>query len=400
VFALVVGFVLVWAVVGLLCWLVYQLVLQNGRLLLRVEALEARLGAAPASDADSTAGLPVGPVLPDVERKQEDSRSARYVVSIRPTGLGDRLICLGAAWLFARHTGRTLVADWRHGAYATRDGTNLFALCFEPLPEVAGVPFIGDNRVAGLSLPRPRHPAHWNDDRWLASPPLRMSSAPREGRDAAVAMIRAGGDVPAPTVVFDACVNDGLVSVADSRTFLSSLCPVASVAQQVAAFRDEQLRGNPFIGLHVRHGNGDQVGTHARYWHSFWASIDRCGRAVQAARWHLGEDLPVLLCTDSVDVQRALCTTIPGVITRPKAFRPPGAGELHGGRAGDQTRDDALVEMLLLAEATALIRYPPGSFFSFYAAVMHHWQSPLPLTVYDMQRPYDPEDPLSPALLI
>jgi hypothetical protein len=101
-----------------------------------------------------------------------------------------------------------------------------------------------------------------------------------------------------------------------------------------------------------------------------------------------------------VDVQRALCTTIPGVITRPKAFRPPGAGELHCGPDGDQTRDDALVEMLLLAEATALVRYPPGSFFSFYAAVMHHWQSPLPPTVYDMQRPYDPEDPLSPALLI
>jgi hypothetical protein len=38
----------------------------------------------------------------------------RYVVSIRTAGLGDCLICLGAAWVFARNTGRTLVADWRH----------------------------------------------------------------------------------------------------------------------------------------------------------------------------------------------------------------------------------------------------------------------------------------------
>ncbi|HWE63017.1 MAG TPA: nodulation protein NodZ [Chloroflexota bacterium] len=396
--AIVVGLVLVWAAVGLLCWVGYQLVVQSGRLLLRLEALEAQPGAVPATDAESAADLPVGSVLHDLVRKQEDS--TRYVVSIRPAGLGDRLICLGAAWLFARHTDRTLVADWRHGAYATRDGTNLFVLCFEPLPEVAGVAFVGDDRVAGLSLPRPRHPAHWNDDSWLASLPPRTSSALLEERDEAVAMIRAGGDVPAPTVIFDACVNDGLVSVADSRTFLSGLRPVSSVARQVAAFRDEQLRGNPFIGLHIRHGNGTPVGNHARYWHSFWASINRCGRAVQAARRRLGEDLPVLLCTDSVDVQRAICATIPGVITRPKAFRPPGAGELHVGRDSYQGLDDALVEMLLLAEANALIRYPPGSFFSFYAAVMRHWQSPLPPTLYDLQRPYDSEDPLSPALLV
>jgi Nodulation protein Z (NodZ) len=32
----------------------------------------------------------------------------RFVVSIRMTGLGDRLASLAAAWRFARNTGRTL----------------------------------------------------------------------------------------------------------------------------------------------------------------------------------------------------------------------------------------------------------------------------------------------------
>jgi hypothetical protein len=117
------------------------------------------------------------------------------------------------------------------------------------------------------------------------------------------------------------------------------------------------------------------------------------------ARERHGRDTPVLLCTDSSDVERAVRAQISGVISRRKLFRPAGEGELHLWRAGYRVRDDALVEMLLLAETSALIRYPPGSFFSFYAAVMRRWQSPPPPTVYDLQRPYDPDDPLSPALL-
>jgi hypothetical protein len=63
-------------------------------------------------------------------------------------------------------------------------------------------------------------------------------------------------------------------------------------------------------------------------------------------------------------------------------------------------RDDAIVEMLLLAGCDALIRFPPHSFFSFYPAVMKRWRGALPETVYELQRPCAPDDPLSPALLL
>jgi len=56
--------------------------------------------------------------------------------------------------------------------------------------------------------------------------------------------------------------------------------------------------------------------------------------------------------------------------------------------------------MLLLTESHVLIRYPPGSFFSFYPAVMRHWRQPPPATVYDLLRPHDPHDRLSPAVLV
>ena len=323
----------------------------------------------------------------------------RYVISIRRAGLGDCIICLGAAWLFARHTGRTLIADWRRSRYAGNSATNAFALCFEALPELAGVPFIGDDRVAHLCLPRPRHPALWNDDALLAEPPRRSDDAFLADRDAAVALIRSRSDVAAPTVVFDACVNDGLVSVADSRTFLSDLRPVTGVTQLAAAFRESRLGTGPVIGLHIRHGNGARTGHH-HYWHSMDASIERCRRAVRLARERLGAPAPVLLCTDSVDVEMAARQVIADVVCYSKMFRSSGAGELHMWHQTHKGRDDALVEMLLLARCSALIRYPPGSFYSFYAAVMGNWRSPVPDTVYDLQRRCDDDDPLSPAVIM
>ena len=68
----------------------------------------------------------------------DDPGRGRYIVAMRRAGLGDRLICLGAAWCFARTTGRTLVADWRRSVYSLDQAESPFSLCFEPLTEVLG----------------------------------------------------------------------------------------------------------------------------------------------------------------------------------------------------------------------------------------------------------------------
>lgn len=59
------GIVLPWLLVALGCWIGFQLVQQNGRILLRLDAIEERLGpkAAPARPA----GLPVGSTAPEFE---------------------------------------------------------------------------------------------------------------------------------------------------------------------------------------------------------------------------------------------------------------------------------------------------------------------------------------------
>jgi hypothetical protein len=322
----------------------------------------------------------------------------RYVLSIRKAGLGDRLASLAAAWTFARNTGRTLVVDWRYGAYGA-GATNLFPRCFHTPAALAGVPLIADDTVGRLPLPRPRHPAHWEDDDLLLLPSRRPAHTIGGDRDAAVALIRSSRDVPAATVVFDGSVSEGVTHAGDMRTLFASLTPTPAAARARECFRADHFGGASIIGLHVRHGNGGDIMNHACYWCSFDEAIVRCIRAVDMARRYAGAAARVFLSTDSPQVEDAMRSTWDDVICRPKRYRPAGAGELHLGEASNSTVEDALVDMLLLADCDVLIRYPPYSFFSLYGAIMKRPSHGAVLTMADLSRSCDLADPLSPALV-
>jgi peroxiredoxin len=64
---LVFGTVLPWLLIVVGAWLGYQLVRQNGRVLLRLEAIEKRLSPRGAGKPKKDRGLPVGMVAPDFE---------------------------------------------------------------------------------------------------------------------------------------------------------------------------------------------------------------------------------------------------------------------------------------------------------------------------------------------
>ena len=57
---LVFGTVLPWLLIAVGAWLGYQLVRQNGRLLLRLEAIEKRLAPRAGTKPQEAGGLPVG----------------------------------------------------------------------------------------------------------------------------------------------------------------------------------------------------------------------------------------------------------------------------------------------------------------------------------------------------
>src|SRR3954453_5397960 len=64
---LVLGTVLPWLLVAVGTWIGTQLVRQNGRILLRLEAIERQLGARAPAPRREPGGLPVGAVAPDFE---------------------------------------------------------------------------------------------------------------------------------------------------------------------------------------------------------------------------------------------------------------------------------------------------------------------------------------------
>jgi peroxiredoxin len=65
--SIVFGTVLPWLLIGVGGWLGYQLVRQNGRILLRLDAIEKRLAARPPDQRREREGLPVGTAAPDFE---------------------------------------------------------------------------------------------------------------------------------------------------------------------------------------------------------------------------------------------------------------------------------------------------------------------------------------------
>jgi len=78
------GIILLWLLVGVGCWVVVQLLRQNGRILLRLDALEAQLQqlgtpARTGTAAPSSSALPLGSAAPEFELK--DLRGERVSLS-------------------------------------------------------------------------------------------------------------------------------------------------------------------------------------------------------------------------------------------------------------------------------------------------------------------------------
>jgi hypothetical protein len=292
----------------------------------------------------------------------------RLVISKRWTGLGDCLVSLLAAWRFAHATGRALVADWRGSGYATDPRTNAFGLVFEPGPTLAGVRFLGDDSVNHLALAGPFHPASW-DAETVRRPWTRPALEDPAEREAALALIASGADVAAPVVVLDGCLNHAVPPPDDCRRMLGDLRPRARIAEAVAEFEARHLAGRPVVGVHVRHGDGGALGGHAPFWVSPRSALVRVVgatlRAADAVRAAAGADPVIFLATDSAPVEAALRQGLPGVVTWPRAFPCPVPGNHF-----PTSIEDAAVDMLLLARSDVLVRFPPGSFFSFWGAVM------------------------------
>lgn len=329
----------------------------------------------------------------------------RVVVARYPNGgIGDHLSCLIGSWFYAKRTGRTLVVDWRGSRYnPDPTGTsNCFARFFDVPASIAGVPVICGDEVDNWVYEVPIFPEKWTPATLAATAHLKHTQSEI---DTINALVTSDQDRPEPTVVFNQWIHPS-PSKAVVRELLAALPIAADIRRTADQIWQENLGDCPGIAIHIRHGNGENIGFRAAYWLSPWALVrqlklnasvdmhrdgvhgrfadnmpdslipaeylessqqgflktvaDRVQRMKNIAQ--LPQARPVLFC-DAPVVVDGLRALLPDLVVPPKAFLEAGSGPLHAvsrdgsaiGPVAERITFDMMLELELMRRCSALI---------------------------------------------
>ncbi|MCG2632936.1 MULTISPECIES: nodulation protein NodZ [Bradyrhizobium] len=292
----------------------------------------------------------------------------RFVISRRRTGFGDCLWSLASAWQYSKRTGRTLVIDWRGSCYLSDPFTNAFSVFFEPLDNISGVPVICDDKINQLCFPGPFFPHWWN--RPAIDGVYRSDDQIFHERDELRRLLVTSRDIQANTIVCDACLMWGCDQEAE-RNIFQSITPRQEIRRRIDDVYHRAFEGHDVIGIHVRHGNGEDTMGHRPYWTDPRVAMEQVCAAVERAKaLHHTRPTRLFLCTDSPSVADHLSAVYSELFSIPKRFRANDAGPLHTADLGVEGGFAALVEMYLLAYCHTVIRFPSTSAFSRYASLV------------------------------
>jgi len=189
----------------------------------------------------------------------------RYVVARHCYGgIGDHLSCLMGAWWLAKRTNRTLFVDWRGSRFNPDPSmeSNCFLSYFSARHNIGGVEIIADNSVREFNYPMPVWPTKWT--------PSALASPNHMGHDIAEIvqankLVTSETDPLEPTIVLNQWL-DPPPPRAEVRIFLRDLTPVESIADEAQRFWDGHIGKAPAVAIHIRHGNGENLGSRAAYW--------------------------------------------------------------------------------------------------------------------------------------
>lgn len=329
----------------------------------------------------------------------------RYIVARHCNGgIGDHLSCLIGAWWLAKRTRRVLVVDWR-GSRFNPDRTmrqNCFFNFFAATPTFAGVTVIGDDRVSGIKYPTPILPGKWNEAALRGS--LHLKHTPEE-ISSINHLVTSNIDPPEPTVVINQWVEPPPPR-REVQRFISDLRAAEWTNKEVKEFWDGKIGLKPVIAIHIRHGNGENIGDRAAYWlgpialvrqlilnsrsdiHKETASgrfndnmpmslVGSSDHAVAERRFcrivagkfkklaeTIGSEnaIPLLFC-DSAQAIASMQRELPEIITRPKHLPEVGDGPLHQTNKGtipDKITRDMFVELELMNRCDGLLYMDSG----------------------------------------
>jgi hypothetical protein len=284
------------------------------------------------------------------------SAATPFLVAHRISGLGDmmsqaaHLIDLGSA------IGSPVFIDWRRSLYSTKTTNmiNLFgSIVFhdDALP-VERSPELGDD-------PRGREIASGRYEQVISIPDyLRMFDG-----EAVISTAFAVATGP----MSEQLDLETLYERVGKFYFGDSVCEIAK-----SFWRVNNLSGA--IGLHYRHGNGEFEG--AKSAEQVQQEIQQCLEPIASITARSKREPKIFLCTDSKESEALFRAHLGNrLIVFPKYFREKGAGALHvvshdadDGAHLHKILEDALVEMLLLAQCDYLVRDSWSTFTNFSAA--------------------------------
>jgi hypothetical protein len=346
--------------------------------------------------------------------------ATKYVIAkFTNSGMGDHLSCLIGAWWYAKNTKRTLLIDWRGSHYA-KDDDNCF-LSFFHFEEDTGVPIIADNSISQISYADDFYPKKWNRSN-INSLEHRPHTASEIHQ--VTQLVHSCIDRNESTIVFNQHISSIPIRKKLYR-LIDSLRPAAAVEHIVSQFNSQHMAGKKVLGVHIRHGNGENIGDRAQYWiggirlfqqirlnksfnihlHSHRKNTGQeygkngettAAKSLVRVNGHLSltekylykrifaaydsfkqenpaEDCCLLLCTDSKRVIEFVQRGVNDTIIFHKKMLSLGAGPLHQQSQGTDNVSieppisadlDTFVEMELLRRSDAIICIP--SQFSLY----------------------------------
>jgi hypothetical protein len=274
-------------------------------------------------------------------------------------GLGNRILCLLTASLYARLSGRKLIVDWRDESYSTA-GVNAFDHFFvspmcAPATEVPST----DSVAPAIWCGHLEKPAWWLRERYGAlqnAQGWRMFSIDLSRLDYAeqVAVMWTYDDELDPLIPY---LNQtgGAPAGASRSMLLRELLSETVTLHPAIRKRVEQFKREHFdermVGVHIRYSDHRTA---------LWTTL-------KAVRQLLGHDPArrIFLCTDNMEIKRLFERKYQQVVSTPHWYAPTPGDPLH---CAAQRPDpiahgiEALIDLYLLAQCDDMILDTSSSF--------------------------------------
>jgi hypothetical protein len=308
-------------------------------------------------------------VLP--QSNKLDSR--RYIISSDLGdiygGLGCSLSLLAPCWNYARQTNRTLVIDWRGNPYTRHDPEiNLFPLLFEePDQDDIGVPCIADDTISGFQFPQPiLGPAEpliqsWRTDRL---PSGGLSEASYRHIMYFCREVNFPTLLPGLGALFGIKRNQKGLDFKQLKNFYGNLKLKTQWREVVDKLYEENMSDVPIIGIHIRHGNGEEkFNSHfsGRQIEDFENYVDKISQKIlKHGGVYYQNKFKVFLCTDSDIAVATFKRKFPTLITQ-EAWRPPPNAGINSEHADQHPKGpehvaaEALIDIYLLAKCDSVL---------------------------------------------